>query len=469
MAEGGNVANPIEWLAWIYGKWFVGHAWRGFLALFAVACTITFVLLGVLWLKALDDYADKHPKIEAVTANNSASQNVTAKTQPTQGTQVVSSTEPATQKQSKARAKTHKANVTTQHPKQSPEVPTPLTASQHQTPTSQLPSYTHSGHGFNLSACVHCSVTNSQVGDVKVGPGPLLLDRDSIQGQVVCAKKENPSKDMPNDCQYVAVTNSHIGETTAAFENTGKAEGVFLSGNVVQPPLGGPAQIVKNDPGGEMKDVTAVNNQVGPAAPQITQDKAFSVRLSPIFWNPRRDAFSGWWLGDVTSNGPNMVVKEIHPANVAAYVTATNLQSVDSLIEYYELQAKTTRGQWVDLPYMNAVGAAAFLVLENTGLKDAHLCTLDPLDKSIMAGKIIKAGQIFRGWVFFEYPEAHANETFLPVFRFRLHEFRGTNYTSPEQSQDQNPPQGELQGGKFVPIQSTDLSRIKITFLKDGK
>ena len=98
MAEGGNVANPIEWLAWIYGKWFVGHAWRGFLALFAVACTITFVLLGVLWLKALDDYADKHPKIEAVTANNSASQNVTAKTQPTQGTQVVSSTEPATQK-----------------------------------------------------------------------------------------------------------------------------------------------------------------------------------------------------------------------------------------------------------------------------------------------------------------------------------------------------------------------------------
>jgi hypothetical protein len=147
------------------------------------------------------------------------------------------------------------------------------------TPASAQPSHIHFNRdrlpgGFDLSACVYCSITNSQTGPVKLGVGPVLLDHDVIQGGVVCAKSGTLLKDMPSDCQDVAVTNNSIDAATAGFENAGKAERVLLSGNTIQPPIGGQAQILRNDPGGEMKDITATNNQLGTStvpSPPMTQ------------------------------------------------------------------------------------------------------------------------------------------------------------------------------------------------------
>ncbi|MGA8812256.1 MAG: hypothetical protein WB523_06845 [Candidatus Sulfotelmatobacter sp.] len=203
-----------------------------------------------------------------------------------------------------------------------------------------------------------------------------------------------------------------------------------------------------------------------------TPTPKFSATLGPVFWNAKRDAISGWWIGDVVSGGSGEIVKEIHPANVSAYVTATNLQSAEALIEYYGLQVRTKRGQWVDLIRMDAVNAAAFLVFEDAGLKAAHLCRVrDLFDKSVMAGEIIKPGQIFKGWVFFEYPKKYADETFVPVFRFKLRAVGGADYTSPEQTLPQKGPASpfELQGGGVEPIQRMDISGVPITFLDPGK
>jgi hypothetical protein len=67
-----------------------------------------------------------------------------------------------------------------------------------------------------------------------------------------------------NDVQNSQITNNHIGGTSV-FENAGKAERMFIAGNIVQPPAGRQGQVLKNDSGGEMKDITVVSNQVMPA------------------------------------------------------------------------------------------------------------------------------------------------------------------------------------------------------------
>jgi hypothetical protein len=124
----------------------------------------------------------------------------------------------------------------------------------------------------------------------------------------------------------------------------------------------------------------------------------YSVKLGPFFWNPKRNQVFGWWLGDVMQDGSSKDVKDIRHASVVVYVTAQNLQSVESLIDYYGLQVKTEGGEWVDLKRMNAMTTATFLVFENTGLKVAHLCEIpDLLDKSIVNGNIVKPGAIFKG------------------------------------------------------------------------
>jgi hypothetical protein len=104
------MANPIEWFEWIYGKWFVGHPWRGFLAILIVSCTVLGVIIGGLWLRALDNYAQKQaalPKQQTVTASKSASQSVTVQQgTSSQGMQGASSIQPAAMQ--KKVAKRHK-------------------------------------------------------------------------------------------------------------------------------------------------------------------------------------------------------------------------------------------------------------------------------------------------------------------------------------------------------------------------
>lgn len=69
--------NPIEWLVWIYGKWFVNQPWRGFFTVVVVSCMVLSLIIGALWLKAVDEYGEKHPKQGTVTASNSAPPDVT--------------------------------------------------------------------------------------------------------------------------------------------------------------------------------------------------------------------------------------------------------------------------------------------------------------------------------------------------------------------------------------------------------
>ena len=72
------MGNPIDWLAWVYGKWFVSHPWRGYFVVSILSCVVVLLVIGVLWLRALDKYKELLPKSEAVAASDSVPQSVTA-------------------------------------------------------------------------------------------------------------------------------------------------------------------------------------------------------------------------------------------------------------------------------------------------------------------------------------------------------------------------------------------------------
>ena len=88
----------VDWLSWVYGKWFVGHPWRGFLTLMVPIWLGLFLILGAFWLKAIDGYKDKQatPKPQTATVTNNsvpAPQNVTVNV-PAQGMPVANATRP---------------------------------------------------------------------------------------------------------------------------------------------------------------------------------------------------------------------------------------------------------------------------------------------------------------------------------------------------------------------------------------
>ncbi|MGA7968076.1 MAG: hypothetical protein WB983_05550 [Terriglobales bacterium] len=66
--------NPIDWLAWIYGKFFYGHPWLGYF----VAVVVLAIPFLLLWLRAVDKYEETHPKMMAATAPSSVSPPVAA-------------------------------------------------------------------------------------------------------------------------------------------------------------------------------------------------------------------------------------------------------------------------------------------------------------------------------------------------------------------------------------------------------
>ena len=70
---------PIEWLTWVYGKWFVGHPVRGFICVSVPFCTAFLLALGFGWLRAVDKYTEKIPKVEAVASSSAPSRDTTAK------------------------------------------------------------------------------------------------------------------------------------------------------------------------------------------------------------------------------------------------------------------------------------------------------------------------------------------------------------------------------------------------------
>lgn len=50
--------NPVEWAAWVYGKFFVGYpGWVGYLC----ASAVGLLLIVTIWARGIDKYREQHP------------------------------------------------------------------------------------------------------------------------------------------------------------------------------------------------------------------------------------------------------------------------------------------------------------------------------------------------------------------------------------------------------------------------
>jgi hypothetical protein len=226
------MVNPVDWFEWIYGRWFVGHPWRGLSTVLIVSCMVLSLIISVLWLRALDQYAEKQPpKQQAVTTNNLPAGIATAPT-PTPGTA--------------------KAIDKTQPKKQSRKL------------------------------------------------APRLTPNEPTTGAVVPQKSTATTGKSAATTDTMVTDNDFYG-TTSGFENAGKAERVLLEGNKIQPFPGQSAQIVKNDPGGEMKDIAARNNE---------------IKAAPSSGKPRV-GFGGFQIPAITvpTSAPDTVAPNPAPAS----------------------------------------------------------------------------------------------------------------------------------------------------------
>ncbi len=52
-----KLLNPVDWLVWIYGKFFIGHPFRGWL----VCVCLAVIFVSILWIRAVDKYNEEHP------------------------------------------------------------------------------------------------------------------------------------------------------------------------------------------------------------------------------------------------------------------------------------------------------------------------------------------------------------------------------------------------------------------------
>src|ERR1017187_8502270 len=70
-----RIMNPVDWLAWVYGKLFLRHAWVG-----GAIVVLLFAVIGlVLWLRAVDKYNEEYsPKREAAKVNSLVTEPVAA-------------------------------------------------------------------------------------------------------------------------------------------------------------------------------------------------------------------------------------------------------------------------------------------------------------------------------------------------------------------------------------------------------
>jgi hypothetical protein len=208
--------NPVEWFEWIYGKWFVGHPWRGFLTLAITSCVVLSLIIGALWLRAMDKYAEKQPpKQQAVTMTDSSAQSVAAR-----------ASETAEPNKAKTAIAARPRHVKRSHPSAS----LPKMQSSSQTPEIPINSVVENAGRINRMEISHAQVIAPPNGIAKVMqnlPGSESSDV-KIDSPVVSSAPNSPTTPTatvtaPHSTGVLSTSSSDVvleGNTTCGSTNT---------------------------------------------------------------------------------------------------------------------------------------------------------------------------------------------------------------------------------------------------------
>jgi hypothetical protein len=198
-------------------------------------------------------------------------------------------------------------------------------------------------NGIDMSDCNYCSVTGSQIGANNARhAGVVIGNNDSVK---VANNYIDGGISAHGNTQDAEIRRNEVGRTTAGLENAGKAERILFAGNIVQPSAGNPAQIIKNDPGGELKDVTALNNEVkaAPVPPPISQVCAPGASC----------AISNGQQGGITAGAVNV-------GNQARQITTENTEALTSGLKNFnqKITLAVEIGTWDGMQFASQLRSA---------------------------------------------------------------------------------------------------------------
>jgi hypothetical protein len=157
----------------------------------------------------------------------------------------------------------------------------------------------------------------------------------------------------------------------------------------------------------------------------------------------------------------------ISPANVALFLSITNLRETPVMLADYTVEVLTDDEQWAPLiriPAIPAFGSQAYM--------GRDLAKLNPIpDNSIflesqLAGKAIQPHNPARGWALFEYPHNYG-PGFMQEFKVTIKDYDGVVFVSPILIPSPSSGGGaQMQSLLFSP-KTVDMSRAHVKFWSD--
>jgi hypothetical protein len=183
----------------------------------------------------------------------------------------------------------------------------------------------------------------------------------------------------------------------------------------------------------------------------------FFVSVGPTLISRSRNVVFGEFTATFEREGRLTVI----PLNVSIYMSVTNLQSAQSMIDKMRVDIKTKHGDWVPLIRVDCRPYKVF-------------ASGDDPQNAIGVDLVLFAKQIFfrwiqphenvRGWEFFEYPKRSDKEEFDTTFRVTIVDSAGLSFTSPELK---SPNGGEgTQGALLNPLEHRNLTNATVIYVK---
>jgi hypothetical protein len=117
----------------------------------------------------------------------------------------------------------------------------------------------------------------------------------------------------------------------------------------------------------------------------------------------------------------------IIPINLWLFVSLTNLQPFQSMIDGYSVEMRTKTGKWITLNRVDTRPSQFYTIQD--GLEHARLLQLVRLD-DVLLSRWLQPRENASGWMFFEYPLGSDGDGFDVAFRITLADMAGVQFRS---------------------------------------
>jgi hypothetical protein len=194
------------------------------------------------------------------------------------------------------------------------------------------------------------------------------------------------------------------------------------------------------------KPITSVGPS--PIAPSVNEIKKppFSVIMGTALASTGRDN-PAIYLYSGREN------ESMAPVNLMTMINLTNLQSIDTIIAYFEVSLKADDGNWIPLTWVDPRGKKTYLApnLRQGAQLDANYL-IDSLASAI------KPHETRSGWAYFEYPVEGVR--FSGEYRVKVKDMAGSQFESNVQSSKSS----SIHGAMLPIIGIKDLSNNLVKF-----